>query len=110
MQNIFFIIGLMAFLATTTVFAADTTNVNLSIKDHKFTPAEIKVPAGKPIVLHVKNMDARAEEFDSHDLKAEKVISGNSEAIIRVRALKAGRYEFEGEYNSKTAQGVLIAE
>ena len=82
----------------------------LVIKDHIFTPSEIKVPAGKDFQITVKNQDPTPEEFESHDLRIEKIIPGGKEAVIPVRALKAGTYEFVGEFNESTAKGVLIAE
>jgi plastocyanin len=90
--------------------AADEVEVTIAIKDHKFEPAAVKVPAGKAIKLTVKNLDSTAEEFESKPLKIEKVISGNGTAVIRLKAQAKGTYKFFGEYHEKTAQGVLIAE
>jgi plastocyanin len=90
--------------------AADEVEVTISIKDHKFEPAEVKVPAGKAIKLTVKNLDSTAEEFESKPLKIEKVIAGNGTAVIRLKAQAKGTYKFFGEYHEKTAQGVLSAE
>jgi plastocyanin len=90
--------------------AADEMEVTISIKDHKFEPAEVKVPAGKALKLTVNNLDATPEEFESKPLKIEKVIAGKSSAVIRVKPLAKGTYKFFGEYNEKTAQGVIIAE
>jgi plastocyanin len=82
----------------------------LTIKDHRFQPAEITVPAGKKIKLQVENQDATPEEFESHSLNREKLIAGNAKVTIFVGPLSAGRYSFEGEFNAKTAQGVIIAQ
>jgi plastocyanin len=90
--------------------AADEVEVTIAIKDHKFEPAEVKVPAGKAIKLTVKNLDSTAEEFESKPLKIEKVVAGNGTAVIRLKAQPKGTYKFFGEYHEKTAQGVLIAE
>jgi plastocyanin len=89
--------------------AADEDSFVLTIKDHKFSPEELQVPAGKKIKLLVKNLDSTAEEFESHDLKREKVIPGRSEATISVGPLKPGTYKFVGEFNEKTAKGRLVA-
>ncbi len=59
--------------------------------------------------LLVENKDATPEEFESHSLKIEKVIPGKSKATIFVGPLKAGEYKFVGEFNEKTAQGVIVA-
>jgi len=90
--------------------AEDVTNVEVTIKDHRFVPSEIHVPVGKPTVLIIKNEDATPEEFDSSALKTEKVILGGKSATVRLRPLGAGRYPFMGEYHSDTAQGVVISE
>ncbi len=84
--------------------------VEVILKDHRFTPSEIHVPAGKRAELLVKNQDATADEFDSAALKIEKVIGGGAEGSVRLRALDPGRYPFMGEFHSETAQGVVIAE
>ncbi|HEX3175502.1 MAG TPA: cupredoxin domain-containing protein [Methylomirabilota bacterium] len=84
--------------------------IPVSIENNRFNPEEIKVKAGKPFVLVVTNKDAKPEEFESKELRIEKVIPGGKTANIRVRALKPGTYPFFGEYNPKTAQGRIVAE
>ena len=84
--------------------------LTITIKDHKFDPVELKVPADKRIVLTVINSDPTPEEFESHPLKVEKVIPGNSKATVQFGPLKAGKYKFIGEFNQGTAQGVVVAE
>jgi len=90
--------------------AEEPTAVEVTIKDHRFTPAEIHVPAGKPAIITVHNQDATAEEFDSPSLKTEKVITGGGTGTVRLRPLGPGKYPFFGEYHADTAQGVVIAE
>jgi Cupredoxin-like domain len=103
------LIALSLALGSALAFAADT-EVSLVIENHKFTPAELRAPAQKKIKLVVENRDATVEEFESHALNREKVVPAKGKAIIFVGPLAPGRYEFVGEFNQKTAQGVLIAE
>jgi hypothetical protein len=84
--------------------------VLLVIKNHRFEPAEIKVPVNQRIKLIVHNQDSTPEEFESHKLNREKVIPGGGRATIFIGPLKPGRYEFFGEYNEATAKGVVVAE
>jgi plastocyanin len=93
--------------ATTVAVAQD---LNLVIRDHKFEPEEIRVPAGKRVSIYVSNEDATPEEFDSTALKVEKVIPGKSKGLVRIGPLEPGRYEFVGEFHADTAKGVVIAE
>ena len=88
---------------------AETPEFRLVIKDHQFSPNTLEVPAGQKIKLIVENQDATPEEFESHDLNREKVITGNSKATIYVGPLESGTYSFFGEFNPKTAQGTLTA-
>jgi hypothetical protein len=90
--------------------ADDVPNVAVTLKDHKFTPSEIHVPQGKPVILTITNQDPAAEEFDSSALKIEKVIAGGTYGIVRLRPLGPGRYPFMGEYHPDTAKGVVVSE
>src|SRR5882724_3347548 len=88
--------------------AQSAAEIQLSYKDKKFDPAEISAPANTPIVIKLKNLDAKAMEFESKTLKVEKVVAGSSDATINVRGQKPGRYEFFDEYNEKVARGALV--
>jgi len=83
--------------------------IPVTLQNHKFSPAEIHVKANTPSVIALTNKDATAEEFDSTALQVEKVVAGNSNGNVRIRALAPGRYPFMGEYHSSTAQGVVVA-
>jgi len=88
---------------------ADDPSYTLTIRQHRFEPAELEIPAGKKIALVVKNLDATPEEFESIELHREKVVTGGSEITVYVGPLKPGRYEFFGDFNPDTARGHLIA-
>lgn len=90
--------------------AGDDLSYEIRIKDHTFTPAELKVPAGEKIKLVVFNDDPTPEEFESDDFRREKIIAGNSNATIFVGPLEPGKYHFFGEFNLDKANGYLIAE
>jgi hypothetical protein len=109
MRRVFALVGLVAMLAASTAVARADDYV-LTIKDHRFSPAEIKVPADQRVAITVINEDATPEEFDSAALKVEKVVAGKSKGVVRIGPLKPGRYPFIGEYNEATAKGVVIVE
>lgn len=90
--------------------AADPANeVTLTLRGHQFDPASVTVPAGQKVTLVIRNEDATPEEFESHDLKAEKVVAAGKTIRITVGPLKPGEYRFVGEYHEDTAKGVLTA-
>ncbi|HCU54159.1 MAG TPA: hypothetical protein DIC36_07770 [Gammaproteobacteria bacterium] len=88
--------------------AAETAEYRLVIKDHRFQPAELVIPAGQKVKLIVENQDPTPEEFESHPLNREKIIPGNSKATIYIGPLTPGRYPFFGEFNPKTATGHIV--
>jgi hypothetical protein len=88
---------------------AQDASFTLTIKDHRFEPSQLEVPAGKKFKLLVKNLDATPEEFDSTDLKREKVIPGKSEATVIIGPLRQGTYKFVGEFHESTAKGSIVA-
>lgn len=103
-------LALLTLFAATPALAEEPLTYTITIKNHRFEPAEIKAPAGKKLKLIVKNEDNTAEEFESHDLHREKIISGGGEASFTLRPLDKGTYVFFGEFNPETAQGKLIVE
>jgi hypothetical protein len=81
----------------------------LTIENHHFSPAEIEVAAGKKVTLTVRNRDTTPEEFESADLRREKVVAGGEEITLFIGPLRPGRYEFFGDFNPQTARGHVVA-
>jgi plastocyanin len=90
--------------------AADPAEIPLAIEKNRFAPEEIRVKAGAPFVLVITNKDSGPEEFESKDLRIEKMIPSGKTVRLRMPALKAGSYGFVGEYHEKTAKGRIVAE
>ena len=97
-----------AMLPLSAVHAQQATELEVTY-DGQFQPNELRAPAGKPIVIRVKNNSGKAMEFESHSLKVEKVISAKGEGVVNVRAQKPGRHEFFDDFNEK-ARGALVVE
>jgi Cupredoxin-like domain len=98
-----------AFLLGQPAYADEPAAIPVTLKDHRFMPAEIHIPVGKPSMLIVTNLDTTPEEFDSSALKVEKVIVGGTHVTIRLRPLGPGRYPFMGEYHPDSATGAVVA-
>jgi hypothetical protein len=96
-------------LAAVPACAQQAASVQVTVKDHRFQPAEVRAPANKAIVLRVRNLDSAPMEFESVSLRVEKVIAANGEGVINLRALSPGRYEFFDDFHQET-RGVLVAE
>jgi Cupredoxin-like domain len=100
---------LLAMSLSAPVWAADP-EFTIQLREHRFSPSELKVPAGVKVKLVIENQDGTPEEFDSFALNREKIVFPNSKGIVFIGPLKPGRYEFIGEFNQKTAAGAVIAE
>ena len=81
----------------------------LTIKDHRFEPGELTVPAGQRVKLIVRNLDPTPEEFESYDLNREKIVPGRGKVTIYVGPLEPGTYDFFGDFHQDTAKGRLVA-
>jgi hypothetical protein len=86
---------------------ADQPVIQLSLKNHRFEPAEINADANKPLTLEVANQDPTPAEFESKNLRVEKVVPGNSKITVQVRPLPPGRYRFFDDYHEATTEGFL---
>lgn len=100
----------LAILAFVFGTASAEEEIRIVIKDHQFTPSEVRVKANTKLKLIVINEDASAEEFESFSLNREKVIRPGQSVTIFLPPLKPGRYEFFGEFHPDTAQGKIIVE
>jgi hypothetical protein len=96
--------------ASPVAITAESSTYELTIKNHRFEPQQITVPADKKIKLMVTNQDSTPEEFESYELNREKIIPGGKKAVIYIGPLKPGKYPFFGEFHQETAKGVIIAE
>jgi hypothetical protein len=108
MQMRVVVLAVLAALFAGTANADETPR--LTIKDHKFQPERLEVPAGIKFRLSVKNDDPTAEEFESFELNREKVVPPGKEIPVFLGPLESGKqYPFFGDFHRDTAKGVLVA-
>jgi hypothetical protein len=88
--------------------SAEVKQYTLTLRNHRFVPAELTIPANTKVKLLVVNEDATPEEFESHELNREKIVTGKGSITVFIGPLKPGRYPFFGEFHMDTAQGALI--
>jgi heme/copper-type cytochrome/quinol oxidase subunit 2 len=87
---------------------AQNPTFSISIRDNAFEPPELSVPAGQKIELHITNERAAASEFESAELRREKVVTPGQQITVYVGPLRPGTYEFFDDFNPQT-RGHLIA-
>jgi hypothetical protein len=109
MRPAYLIIPASLMLALAMSAQAEAPEYRLVIKNHRFEPTNLAVPAGQKIKLVIENLDPTPEEFESHLLNREKVVPANSKAIVYVGPLEPGNYPFFGDFNPQTAIGTITA-
>jgi Cupredoxin-like domain len=83
--------------------------VTLTIKNHQFVPSEVSVTAGERFRIEVENQDSTPAEFESADLRVEKIVVPGGKIAVMAGPLKPGRYKFFDDYHPVTAKGTLTA-
>jgi hypothetical protein len=102
-------LAVLCLLCLTSLSAFAAEEFTLTIKDHKFTPETLEIPAGQKVKIEIVNQDATPEEFESYELNREKIIQGNGKGVVFIGPLDPGIYPFFGEFNMATAKGRIIA-
>jgi plastocyanin len=83
--------------------------VKLTLKDHKFDPDHVTVPAGERFRIELTNHDDTTNEFESSDMKIEKLVVPGATITVSAGPLRPGTYKFFDDYHPETAFGVLTA-
>ncbi len=89
--------------------AQDLPTFHLLIRNARFEPATIEVPANTKFRLLIKNEGPGAEEFESVELRKEKVLAPGASSFLIFQPLKPGVYKFFGDFHPETAQGQIVA-
>jgi hypothetical protein len=100
-------LGVTALLLTAAATAQQDVSAHLAVRNHRFEPVEIHVPANRPVALTVRNLDGADIEFESVSLRVERVIPAGSQGTINLRPLQPGRYTFFDDFHPQT-RGTLV--
>ena len=88
--------------------AEDMPTFKLEMTDGKLNPARIEVPAGQRIKIEVHNVGKGAAEFESVQLRKEKVLAPGADSFVVIAPLEPGEYKFFDDFH-QSAQGVIVA-
>jgi hypothetical protein len=99
------VIASMAFCAQ----AEELTVFKLVARDGTFEPLTLEVPAGKRFKIEISNEGNGPMEFESRDLKQEKVLASGAQSSVVISALKPGSYVFFDDYHPDAPKGQIVA-
>ncbi len=89
--------------------ADDLPTFRLLIKGGRLYPETLEVPANTRFRLELKNEGPGAAEFESVELKKEKVLAPGVTSSLVFFPLQPGTYKFFDEFHPDTAQGRIVA-
>jgi hypothetical protein len=102
-------IFLAVFVASAFPSTPQATTPEIDFSDHHFSPQTLLVPAGQPLQIKVVNLSREKIEFESFSLNREKVIEPGESVIVRLPALRAGRYDFFDDFHQDVPEGMIVA-
>jgi Cupredoxin-like domain len=89
--------------------AEELTVFRLVARDGAFEPLKLEVPAGKRFKVEISNEGNGPMEFESRDLKQEKVLASGAKSSVVINALKPGSYVFFDDYHPDAPKGEIVA-
>lgn len=100
-------------LPGTVVFAAESPGdapISLMLENHHFTPSTFTVPAGKRFRIQLTSHDTSVDEFESYDMKFEKIIVPGNTITVFAGPMHPGTYSFFDDYHPDDAKGTVTVE
>jgi hypothetical protein len=87
---------------------AEEPVVTITLRDHRFVPSEVPVPAGVKVKLIIRNEQATNAEFESTSLHREKIVNPGGDITIFVGPLDPGSYEFFDDFHGETRGHLVV--
>jgi hypothetical protein len=110
MRNLVTLVAILAFAGLVSLSArAEDPTFRIEFKDGVVTPKRIEVPAKVRIVLELVNAGSTPAEFESKELRKEKVLAPGSSSSLILRSLDPGEYKFMDDFHPERPASVLVA-
>lgn len=106
---VFLVLCVLAVALVPPALADELPTFNLVIRNARFIPETVEVPANTRFKLVIRNEGPGPEEFESDFPRKEKVLAEGATSFLVYQPLKPGRYSFFGEFHPNTAQGSIVA-
>ena len=81
----------------------------IEFKDGNIAPERLAVPANRRFRLLLLNKGDTPAEFESNELRKEKVLAPRTTSILVFRNLDPGEYPFFDDFHPDAPKAVLIA-
>jgi len=95
-------------LAPAQAGAAELPAYTVVAKNGRLIPNILNVPAGVRFKIVVRNEGRDAIEFESLQLRKEKVLAPGAESFVVIAPLKPGEYDFFDEFHPDTGRSRIV--
>jgi hypothetical protein len=89
---------------------AELPTYTVVAKDGRLTPSTLAVPAGVRFKIVIQNEGREPIEFESLQLRKEKVLAPGARSFVVIAPLKPGEYDFFDEFHPDTSKGRIVAQ
>lgn len=89
--------------------AEDEPVFRIEFNNGKVTPLRLEVPAKTRFKLELHNVGTEPAEFESKELRKEKVLAPGASSTLVIRTLDPGEYDFFDDFHLDAPPAVLIA-
>ncbi|MER8461828.1 cupredoxin domain-containing protein [Mesorhizobium sp. M1396] len=81
----------------------------IEFRDGEITPRSLEVPANARFKLELRNTGSSPVEFESVELRKEKVLGPGVTSSIVIRRLDPGEYQFFDDFHPDMPPATLVA-
>lgn len=103
------VVGAALCVMSVTALAEDYPVFVIEFKDGAISPSVIEVPAGTRFKLDLRNTGLSPVEFESVELRKEKVLGPGATSFIVIRNLDPGEYRFFDDFHLDMPPATLVA-
>lgn len=89
--------------------AEDLPTFKVEMKDGVITPLRIEVPADKPFKIELHNTGTTPAEFESIELRKEKVVAPGAVSFVVIKRVSPGEYKFFDDFHPTAPQVTVVA-
>jgi plastocyanin len=102
-------IAMLVTFANVACAAEELPVYQLVARDGVFEPTTLEVAAGKRFKIAITNAGKGPMEFESRELRQEKVLAAGASSSIVINGLKPGSYTFFDDFHPDTGKGTIVA-
>ncbi len=88
---------------------ADTAALAIKVEGGRFSPAQLEVSANQPFKVLVTSAEKTPIEFESFELRRERVVKPGETITVNMPALSPGTYKFFDDFHHDTPEGAIVA-